>query len=104
MTRARTPLLIADIKMMVARRLHTSLDDLESHRRQRYITRPRQIAMYLCRELTGHSLPEIGRYFGNRDHTTVLHAVRLVPELMKRDPDLAAEVKALRAAALRMAA
>ena len=60
--------------------------DLHSARRSRTITRPRQIAMALAKELTTHSLPEIGDAFGGRDHTTVLHASRKVAEL--RDSDL----------------
>ena len=55
--------------------------DLLSKRRSRSITRPRQVAMSLCKELTNHSLPEIGDAFGGRDHTTVLHACRKVKEL-----------------------
>jgi chromosomal replication initiator protein len=55
--------------------------DLLSRRRSRSITRPRQVAMALSKELTNHSLPEIGDAFGGRDHTTVLHACRVVKEL-----------------------
>ncbi|MDH5470711.1 MAG: chromosomal replication initiator protein DnaA, partial [Gammaproteobacteria bacterium] len=59
--------------------------DLLSARRSRTITRPRQIAMSLAKELTTHSLPEIGAAFGGRDHTTVLHACRKVAELREAD-------------------
>ena len=52
------------------------------------ISRPRQIAMYLCRELTAASLPEIGRHFGGKHHTTVLHAIRKVEELRRTDPEI----------------
>jgi len=52
------------------------------------ISRPRQIAMYLCKELTGASLPEIGRHFGGKHHTTVLHAIRKVEELRRSDPEI----------------
>jgi chromosomal replication initiator protein len=52
------------------------------------IARPRQVAMYLCKELTPASLPEIGRHFGGKHHTTVLHSVRKVEQLRQQDPDL----------------
>ena len=58
---------------------------------------PRQVAMYLCRRLTSHSLPTIGRAFGNRDHTTVLYACRTTEERMAFDPELAAKVSDIRA-------
>ena len=61
------------------------LSDLSSKRRNRSIARPRQIAMALAKELTSHSLPEIGEAFGGRDHTTVLHACRKVTELKEHD-------------------
>lgn len=59
---------------------------------------PRQVAMYLTRELTDHSLPSIGRYFGNRDHTTVLYACRAVEKRMAADPLYRADVETLREA------
>lgn len=59
---------------------------------------PRQVAMFLTRELTGRSLPEIGRVFGGRDHSTVIHAIRAVKARMERDPALRADVDALRKA------
>jgi chromosomal replication initiator protein len=59
------------------------------------VVRPRQIGMYLAKKLTSRSLPEIGRRFGNRDHSTVLHAVRKVEELMQADEKLAREVTLL---------
>lgn len=66
---------IDQIQRVVAEYFHLKVSDLRAKRRSRSIARPRQIAMYLVRVLTGHSLPEIGEYFGGRDHTTVLHAV-----------------------------
>ena len=60
------------------------------------VARPRQIAMYLAKQLTSRSLPEIGRKFGNRDHTTVMHAVSRVGELMERDGSFAEDVELLR--------
>ncbi len=63
--------------------------DLTSKRRNRSIARPRQVAMSLCKELTQHSLPEIGEAFGGRDHTTVLHACRTIKTMLTTDPDIA---------------
>ena len=70
---------------------------LFAERRTKGIVKPRQIAMYLAKELTPRSLPDIGRRIGGRDHTTVLHGVRKVDALIKRDPNLAAEVATIRA-------
>jgi chromosomal replication initiator protein len=69
--------------------------DLLSERRTRAVARPRQTAMWLCKQLTTRSLPDIGRRFGGRDHTTVLHAVRRIEELKGLDASLAADVEAL---------
>jgi chromosomal replication initiator protein len=77
---------IDNIQKVVAEYYKIRVADLHSARRSRTITRPRQIAMALAKELTTHSLPEIGDAFGGRDHTTVLHATRKVAEL--RDSDL----------------
>jgi len=73
------------IQKNVAEYYKIRVDDLLSKRRTRSITRPRQIAMSLAKRLTAHSLPEIGKAFGGRDHTTVLHACRKVEELKKND-------------------
>ncbi|MEM7438719.1 MAG: chromosomal replication initiator protein DnaA [Pseudomonadota bacterium] len=72
------------------------LSDILGPRRARSIARPRQIAMYLAKTLTSKSLPEIGRRFGNRDHTTVIHAVRKIEELMQTDNQIAEDVELLR--------
>ena len=69
---------------------------MTSARRARAIARPRQVAMYLAKQLTSRSLPEIGRKFGNRDHTTVMHAVSRIAELMAADPAFAEDVELLR--------
>ncbi|MCX5494977.1 chromosomal replication initiator protein DnaA [Kaistia dalseonensis] len=87
---------IEDIQKIVAIHYNVSKADLLSSRRTRTIVRPRQIAMYLSKTLTPRSLPEIGRRFGGRDHTTVLHAVRKVEELMQGDKHLAEEVELLK--------
>ena len=87
---------IDDIQRVVASHFNVSKADLLSARRTRNIVRPRQIAMYLAKMLTPRSLPEIGRHFGGRDHTTVLHAVRKVEELIRGDRNLAEEVELLK--------
>ena len=87
---------IEDIQKVVAVHFNVSKADLLSSRRTRTIVRPRQIAMYLSKTLTPRSLPEIGRRFGGRDHTTVLHAVRKVEELMRDDRGLAEEIELLK--------
>jgi len=76
---------IDNIQKTVAEYYKIRVADLHSKRRNRSITRPRQIAMALAKELTTHSLPEIGDAFGGRDHTTVLHACRKVKELKESD-------------------
>lgn len=80
---------VVDIQHAVATRFGIRLAEMTSHRRARAVARPRQVAMYLSRVLTPLSLPQIGRHFGNRDHTTVLHAIRLVPALAAVDRDIA---------------
>ena len=69
--------------------------DLISERRTRSVARPRQAAMWLAKQLTTRSLPDIGRRFGGRDHTTVLHAVRRIEELRAGDPQLARDLETL---------
>ena len=76
---------ISNIQKVVVEYYKIRIADLSSARRSRTITRPRQIAMALAKELTSHSLPEIGEAFGGRDHTTVLHACRKVQELRESD-------------------
>ena len=71
------------------------MSELLSKRRSRSIARPRQVAMALAKELTNHSLPEIGEAFGGRDHTTVLHACRKVKELQETNRDIGEDVKQL---------
>jgi chromosomal replication initiator protein len=87
---------IEDIQKVVARHFEVTRNDLLSNRRTRVIVRPRQIAMYLSKQLTPRSLPEIGRRFGGRDHTTVLHAVRKIEALAAEDPKLAQEIELLK--------
>jgi chromosomal replication initiator protein len=86
---------IEEIQRRVADYYHVKMTDLLSARRAREIARPRQIAMYLAKRLTPRSLPEIGRRFGNRDHTTVMHAVKRIDELRAADRELDADVAQL---------
>ena len=87
---------IEEIQKKVAEHYGIRLTDMSSARRARQVARPRQVAMYLAKQLTSRSLPEIGRKFGNRDHTTVMHAVSRVNELMERDGSFAEDVELLR--------
>jgi chromosomal replication initiator protein len=87
---------IEDIQRIVARQYNVSRSDLLSSRRTANVVRPRQVAMYLAKTLTLRSLPEIGRRFGGRDHTTVLHAVRKIEGLVSKDTTLSDEVESLK--------
>ncbi len=87
---------IDDILRVLTKHFGVQRTDLLSSRRNRSIVRPRQIGMYLAKTLTARSLPEIGRRFGGRDHTTVLHAIRKVEELLQQDPGLSDEVETLK--------
>jgi chromosomal replication initiator protein len=87
---------IEDIQRIVCKQYNVSKADLLSSRRTRTVVRPRQIAMYLAKVLTPRSLPEIGRRFGNRDHTTVLHAVRKIEDMVKGDRLVADEIDVIR--------
>lgn len=89
-------LTMMQIKQTVCRHFGVSHEDMVSARRSGYIIRPRQVAMYLCKELTPFSLPMIGRAFGGRDHTTALHAVRRIQAFIRIEPDLASSVAGLR--------
>ncbi|QDH16131.1 chromosomal replication initiator protein DnaA [Swingsia samuiensis] len=87
---------IEEIQRKVAEHWNIRLTDMSSARRARAVARPRQVAMFLAKQLTSRSLPEIGRKFGNRDHTTVMHAVSRVAELMEQDTSFAEDVELLR--------
>jgi chromosomal replication initiator protein len=87
---------IDEIQRKVAEHFNIRLGEMTSDRRARAVARPRQVAMYLAKQLTTRSLPEIGRKFGGRDHTTVMHAVRKIEELKGTDPALAEDVELLR--------
>ncbi len=87
---------IDDILRIISKHFGVNRTELLSSRRNRSIVRPRQIGMYLAKNLTSRSLPEIGRRFGNRDHTTVLHAIRKVEQLMSDDMSLKEEIELLK--------
>ena len=98
LVRSREPkrVKIEDIQKLVATRYNVSRSDILSERRTAAVVKPRQIAMYLSKVLTLRSLPEIGRRFGGRDHTTVLHAVRKIEKALGADPSLSEEVELLK--------
>ena len=87
---------IEEIQKRVAEHFAIRLADMHSPRRARAVARPRQVAMYLSKQLTSRSLPEIGRKFGGRDHTTVMHAVRKIEELRASDHGFAEDIDLLR--------
>ncbi len=87
---------IEEIQKRVAEYFNIKLAEMSSARRARQVARPRQVAMYLAKQLTSRSLPEIGRKFGGRDHTTVMHAVKKVEELKGADHNFAEDVELLR--------
>lgn len=92
----RPALTVARIKSEVAGFYGIQSRDLDSEQRGREIARPRQIAMYLARELTLKSYPNIGRQFGKRDHTTVMHGCKRIKDLIRDSDCIAAQVRFLR--------
>jgi chromosomal replication initiator protein len=89
---------VEEIQRKVSEHFNMRLSDMIGPKRLRCYARPRQIAMYLAKQLTSRSLPEIGRRFGGRDHTTVMHAVRRIEELQKIDDQIAEDLVLLRRA------
>ncbi len=89
-------LTIEEIQRKVAEHYNIRLADMIGPKRLRTIARPRQVAMYLAKQLTARSLPEIGRRFGGRDHTTIMHGVRKIEELMAMDSQLADDLQLLK--------
>ena len=86
---------IDEIQKKVGEHYNIKLSDMHSPRRSRSVARPRQVAMYLAKSITTRSLPEIGRKFGGRDHTTVIHAIKTIEEIMVNDPSLAEDIELL---------
>ncbi len=95
LSRGEKRITVDDIQKATAEHFGMKQTDLLSERRTRAVARPRQAAMYLAKQMTTRSLPDIGRRFGGRDHTTVLHAVRRIEELKAGDPALAADLEAI---------
>jgi chromosomal replication initiator protein len=87
---------IEEIQRRVAEHYNIKLSEMSSERRARAVARPRQVAMFLSKQLTARSLPEIGRKFGGRDHTTVMHAVKKIEQLRQSDAGIAEDVELLR--------
>ncbi len=86
-----------DIQEAVSARFHVKIGELKSRRRSKTLVHPRQIAMYLCRELTDSSFPEIGRHFGGKDHTTIIHACKQITKAQENDSTLKATLDSLKA-------
>jgi chromosomal replication initiator protein len=85
------------IQNVVSNYFNIALSDMLSQRRSRPLARPRQIAMYLAKKMTTRSLPEIGRRFANRDHTTVIHAVKTITRLVEQDDEMKKNVNQIKA-------
>ncbi len=85
-----------DVEEAVAARFHLRIADLKSRRRSKTLVQPRQIAMYLCREMTDSSFPEIGRQFGGKDHTTIIHGCRQIAKALETDSELRATIESLK--------
>jgi chromosomal replication initiator protein len=85
-----------DIEETVATKFHVKVSELKSRRRSKTVVVPRQVAMYLCRELTSASYPEIGRHFGGKDHTTIMHACRQIAKAREIDAQLDAIIEGLK--------
>jgi hypothetical protein len=95
-TRTERVVTVLDVRDATAAHFGLTLAELVSERRDHKVVRPRQIAMHLAKKLTSRSLPEIGRRFGGRDHTTVLHAVKLIERLQVENAQIGADVEAIR--------
>jgi chromosomal replication initiator protein len=85
-----------DIEEIVAARFHVKISDMKSRRRSKTLVHPRQIAMYLCRELTDASFPEIGRHFGGKDHTTIIHACKQIAKAKEADSTMITTLESLK--------
>ena len=84
------------IQTLVCRFFKISKNEMLSSRRSRYLVRPRQTAIYLSKILTSKSLPEIGREFSNRDHTTIIHSVKTIEKLKEKDPEMVDNINKLK--------
>lgn len=86
---------VDDIQKACAAHYHIEPSEMRSKRRARAVARPRQVAMYLAKKMTPRSLPEIGRIFGGRDHSTVIHAVRTIEQLRQTNPEIDSDIRVL---------
>ncbi|HXZ25353.1 MAG TPA: chromosomal replication initiator protein DnaA, partial [Nitrospiria bacterium] len=86
---------VDEVQKKVAERFHIKISEIKSKKRSKNLVFPRQIAMYLCRELTKLSFPEIGRHFGGKDHSTVIYACRQIDEMKRQDQGLESLLTAL---------
>ena len=84
------------IQNLVASHFNLNIQELLSPRRSRSLARPRQIAMYFAKKLTTRSLPEIGREFSNRDHTTIIHSVKTIEKIKEKDPEMVDNINKLK--------
>ena len=91
-------IVIRDIQEIVGRHFNIEVDELKAKKRTKTLAFPRQIAMYLSREMTESSLPKIGEEFGGRDHTTVIHAHEKISTLLKHDPEMQETIQTLKKA------
>jgi len=92
----RKVITVEDIQEIVASRFHVKISDLKSKRRTKTLVYPRQIAMFLCRDMTDSSFPEIGRDFGGKDHTTIIHACKQIQKSQANDSTLRATLQSLK--------
>jgi chromosomal replication initiator protein len=99
--RRNAPITVEAVQKVVAQFFSVRIADLKGQRRHKGIARPRMIAMYLCRELTGASFPEIGLRFGGKDHSTVINACKRMSSIQEEDPELRATITQLRAQLVR---
>jgi chromosomal replication initiator protein len=83
------------VQKVVAEAFGVKISDLKSKRRTKAVVLPRQVGMYLCRTLVGTSLPETGNVFGGKDHSTVIHAIKVIEAKKEKDPELKARIEAL---------
>jgi chromosomal replication initiator protein len=84
------------VQEAVAAKYHIKVSEMKSKRRTKALVHPRQVAMYLCREITQQSYPEIARHFGGKDHTTIMHACRQIEKAKESDPDLQKRLEELK--------
>ena len=92
----RDPISAVMIQRVVADYFNLRIEDMKAKKRTKAVAHPRQIAMYLCREMTDLSLPKIGEEFGGRDHTTVMHAQEKIRKEIQDNPNVANQVEAIR--------